>query len=91
MQENATLESWRRSEPDGHSGSGGLALQRKRETNEVSNLITGQQITQLATNGRNVVSLTMLGTGVSSMLPSFNGVTAQGSNFGTAQRYAAGS
>ena len=59
--------------------AGGLALQQ--ETNEVSNLITGQQITQLATNGRNVVSLTTLGTGVSSNLPSFNGVTAQGSNF----------
>lgn len=57
------------------------ALQVQTETNEVSNLITGEQITQLATNGRNVTSLTTLGTGVSSMLPSFNGVTAQGSNF----------
>ncbi|MGA8672585.1 MAG: TonB-dependent receptor [Terracidiphilus sp.] len=52
------------------------------ETNEVSNLITGQQMTQLATNGRNMVSLTTLGTGVSNNLPSFNGVTAQGSGFG---------
>ncbi|HUN84253.1 MAG TPA: carboxypeptidase regulatory-like domain-containing protein [Terracidiphilus sp.] len=57
------------------------ALHLQQETNEISNLITGQQITQLATNGRNVISLTTLGTGVSSMLPSFNGVTAQGSNF----------
>jgi hypothetical protein len=57
------------------------ALHLQQETNEVSNLITGEQMTQLATNGRNVVSLTTLGTGVSSMLPAFNGVTAQGSNF----------
>src|SRR3569833_794686 len=48
----------------------------------VSNLITGQQITQLATNGRNMVSLITLGTGVSNNLGSFNGVTAQGSGFG---------
>jgi hypothetical protein len=58
------------------------SLHLQTETNEVSNLITGQQMTQLATNGRNMVSLTTLGTGVSSMLPSFNGVTSQGSNFG---------
>ena len=58
------------------------ALHLQTETNEVSNLITGQQITQLATNGRNIDELTTLGTGVSvsSMMPSFNGVTAQGSN-----------
>ncbi len=58
------------------------SLHLQTETNEVSNLITGQQITQLATNGRNMVSLTTLGTGVSNNLPSFNGVTAQGSGFG---------
>jgi hypothetical protein len=58
------------------------ALGVQTETNEVSNLITGEQISQLATNGRNVVSLTTLGTGVSNNLASFNGVTAQGSGFG---------
>jgi len=58
------------------------AMHLQTETNEVSNLITGQQITQLATNGRNMVSLTTLGTGVSNNLGSFNGVTAQGSGFG---------
>ena len=58
------------------------ALHLQTETNEVSSLITGRQITQLATNGRNIVSLTTLGTGVSNNLPSFNGVTAQGSGFG---------
>ncbi|WP_158750962.1 carboxypeptidase-like regulatory domain-containing protein [Acidobacterium sp. S8] len=57
------------------------ALQVQSETNEVSTLISGKQILQLATNGRNVIALTTLGTGVSNMMPSFNGVTAQGSNF----------
>jgi Carboxypeptidase regulatory-like domain len=58
------------------------ALHLQAETNEISNLITGEQLTQLATNGRNMVSLTTLGTGVSNNLASFNGVTAQGSGFG---------
>ena len=57
------------------------ALQVQGETNEISTLITGQQMTQLATNGRNVIGLTSLGTGVSTTNPSFNGVTAQGSSF----------
>jgi hypothetical protein len=56
------------------------ALEVQSESNEVSSLITGQQISQLLTNGRNVTSLASLGTGVSGNLPSFNGVTAQGSN-----------
>ncbi len=56
------------------------ALSLQTETNEVSNLISGQQITELATNGRNITSLTTLGTGVSANLPAFNGVTAQGSS-----------
>ncbi|HEX4156583.1 MAG TPA: carboxypeptidase regulatory-like domain-containing protein [Acidobacteriaceae bacterium] len=57
------------------------ALQVQSETSEVSSLITGQQMVQLATNGRNVISLTSIGTGVSTTNPSFNGVTAQGSTF----------
>ncbi len=57
------------------------ALQVQTETNEVSTLITGQQMVQLATNGRNVIGLTSLGTGVATTNPSFNGVTAQGSSF----------
>lgn len=56
------------------------ALQVQSESNEVSSLITGEQVLQLSTNGRNVMSLTTLGTGVTNMLPSFNGVTAQGSS-----------
>jgi hypothetical protein len=52
------------------------ALQVQAETNEVSNLISGAQVTQLATNGRNVVSLAALGMGVSNNLPAFGGVNA---------------
>ena len=33
------------------------ALQVQSESNEISNLISGEQVTQLATNGRNVTSL----------------------------------
>jgi len=56
------------------------ALQVQTDTNEVSSLITGQQVLQLATNGRSMMGLTTLGTGVTNMLPSFNGVSAQGSS-----------
>jgi hypothetical protein len=52
------------------------ALQLQSETSEVSNLISGAQVTQLATNGRNVVSLAALGLGVSNNLPAFGGVNA---------------
>src|SRR5271156_2634092 len=52
------------------------ALQLQAETNEVSNLITGKQITELATNGRNVTQLAVLGLGVSNNIPSFNGINA---------------
>ena len=52
------------------------ALQLQSETNELSTLISGAQITQLATNGRNVVSLAALGMGVSNNLPAFGGVNA---------------
>jgi len=52
------------------------ALQLQSETSEVSNLISGAQVTELATNGRNVVSLAALGMGVSNTLPAFGGVNA---------------
>ncbi len=39
------------------------ALQVQSETSELSTLITGQQVTQLATNGRNVTALAALGPG----------------------------
>ena len=56
------------------------ALHLQTETNEVSNLITGEQLTQLGTNGRSMISLATLGMGVSANIPSFNGVSAQGSS-----------
>jgi hypothetical protein len=52
------------------------ALQVQSETNELSTLITGAQVTQLATNGRNVTALAALGLGVSDNLPAFSGVNA---------------
>ena len=52
------------------------ALQVQSETNEVSSLISGQQVAQLATNGRNVTSLAALGMGKSNNLPSYSGVNA---------------
>lgn len=52
------------------------ALQVQSQTSEVSSLISGQQVTQLATNGRNVTQLAALGMGKSSNMPSFGGVNA---------------
>ena len=52
------------------------ALQIQSETNEVSNLISGSQVSELATNGRNITALAVLGTGVSNNLPDYNGVNA---------------
>jgi hypothetical protein len=52
------------------------ALQVQSATNELSTLITGQQVTQLATNGRNVTALAALGMGVSNNLPAYSGSNA---------------
>jgi carboxypeptidase family protein len=52
------------------------ALQVQSETNEVSSLITGQQVTQLSTNGRNVTGLAALGMGKSNNLPAYSGANA---------------
>ncbi|WP_318523860.1 TonB-dependent receptor [Edaphobacter sp.] len=52
------------------------ALQVQSETNELSNLISGKQVSQLATNGRNVTALAALGMGVSNTLSDFGGVNA---------------
>jgi hypothetical protein len=52
------------------------ALQVQTETNEVSNLISGEQVTQLSTNGRNVTALAALGMGVSTNLPAYSGANA---------------
>ena len=52
------------------------ALQVQSETSEVSTLISGEQVSQLSTNGRNVTALAALGLGVSNNLPPFSGVNA---------------
>ncbi|MGB6692114.1 MAG: TonB-dependent receptor [Terracidiphilus sp.] len=52
------------------------ALQVQTETSEVSTLISGQQVSELSTNGRNVTALAALGMGVSNNLPPFSGVNA---------------
>jgi len=52
------------------------ALQVQSETNELSSLISGQQVTQLATNGRNVTALAALGMGKSNNLPAYSGANA---------------
>jgi hypothetical protein len=57
------------------------ALAVQGDSNVVSTLINEQQITELATNGRNVVSLAALGLGVSGNLPDSNAPTSVGSSF----------
>ena len=52
------------------------SLQVQTQTSEVSTLISGQQVEQLATNGRNITGLAALGLGVSNNLPPFGGVNA---------------
>ena len=52
------------------------ALQVQTETSEISTLISGEQVNQLATNGRNVVQLAALGLGVSNTLTPFGGLDA---------------
>ncbi len=52
------------------------ALQVQTETSDLSTLISGQQVSQLATNGRNVTALAALGLGVANNLPAFAGVNA---------------
>ncbi|HZP04827.1 MAG TPA: TonB-dependent receptor [Terracidiphilus sp.] len=58
------------------------ALQVQTETSEVSTLISGEQVRQLATNGRNVVQLAALGLGVSNQLAAFGGIDALTSSNG---------
>ena len=57
------------------------ALAVQSDSNVVSTLINEQQITELATNGRNVVGLATLGLGVSGNLPDSNMPTSVGANF----------
>src|SRR6202453_1992264 len=57
------------------------ALAVQGDSNVVSTLINEQQITELATNGRNVVAMAALGLGVSGNLPDSNAPTSVGSSF----------
>jgi Carboxypeptidase regulatory-like domain len=50
------------------------------DTGEVSGVITGRQVTQLATNGRTVYSLAYLVPGAASNMPDFQSPTAVGAN-----------
>lgn len=77
LQENATMKVGASSQTVTVRAN---ALQPQSQSNEITTLISGKQVNQIATNGRNVTALTTLGTGVSGNLPSFNGVAAQSSN-----------
>ncbi len=58
------------------------ALQVQSESNTVSTLISGEQVTEIATENRNFAALAALGLGVSSMLPDNNTPTSVASDFG---------
>ncbi len=57
------------------------AVAVQTDTGEVSGVVTGQQITQLATNGRSVFSLEALSPGASSIQGDFMVPTSAGSDF----------
>jgi len=57
------------------------AVAVQTDTGEVSSVVTGQQITQLATNGRSVFSLEALTPGASSIQADFMVPTSAGSDF----------
>ena len=57
------------------------ALQVQADSNTVGTLISGDQVTQLATENRNFAALAALGLGVSSALPSNNVPTSIASSF----------
>src|SRR5579859_4594085 len=57
------------------------ALQVQVDSNTVSTLISGDQVTEIATENRNFAALAALGLGVSSNLPDSNTPTSVASNF----------
>ena len=56
------------------------AIQVQTESGEVSSVITGQQVTQLATNGRSLYTLTALIPGASSNMSDYQSPTPVGGN-----------
>jgi hypothetical protein len=58
------------------------ALTVQAESNEISTLISGEQVTSIATENRNFTALAALGLGVSSMLPNNNPPSASASDAG---------
>ena len=57
------------------------ALQVQADSNTVSTLISGDQITEIATENRNLAALAALGLGASSNLPDSNTPTSVGASF----------
>jgi len=57
------------------------ALTVQADSNVVSTLISGEQITKIATENRNFAALATMGMGVSSMLPDSNTPTSSGASF----------
>jgi len=58
------------------------AVAVQTDTSDVSSVVTGQQITQLATNGRNVFALEGLTPGATSIQSDFQVPTSAGGDFG---------
>jgi Carboxypeptidase regulatory-like domain len=57
------------------------ATQVQSDSGEISDVVTGTQVLNIATNGRNMVALAELMPGVSSNINDFNGVTPNSSSF----------
>ena len=55
-------------------------VQVQTDSGEISNVITGKEVSQLATDGRNIYSLAVLVPGASSAMPNFNVPTSAGGN-----------
>jgi hypothetical protein len=56
-------------------------VQIQSETNELSTVVTGEQIDKIDTNGRNVINLAELVPGASSSMPRFQAPLAENQNF----------
>ncbi len=58
------------------------AISVQADSSEQSNLISGTQISQLATNGRSIYTYVTLTTGASNLMPDFQAPTPVGANSG---------